>query len=330
VRASRLVTILLLLQSRGQMTAPELAEQLEVSVRTIYRDLEALSEAGVPVYGETGPSGGYRLVEGYQTRLTGLNPAEAEALILAGVPGPLGALGLGGALVGGQRKLEAALPDELRARATKARQRFHVDLAGWFQPQVVPPLLGPVAAAVWEERRLRIDYRPRDGQPGEREVDPLGLVIKAATWYLVAAAPTGLRTYRVSRIVAVEVLDERCRRPKGFDLEKFWAAELSEYEASLPSVTVEMRAAPETISTLRGLVDHRSLPSTDWEGQPDQGGWRRLSVTFERLDDVTAAALTLGDQAEILGPANLRSSVAEKVTGLARLYASAAPGAPGP
>jgi predicted DNA-binding transcriptional regulator YafY len=324
------VAILLLLQSRGQMTAPELAEELEVSVRTIYRDLEALSESGVPVYGETGPNGGYRLIEGYQTRLTGLDPAEAEALILAGVPGPLGALGLGSALVGGQRKLEAALPPELRARATKARQRFHVDLAGWFQPQVVPPLLGMVAAAVWEERRLRIDYRPRDGQPGEREVDPLGLVIKTATWYLVASAPAGLRTYRVSRVVGVVVLDEPCRRPKGFDLEKFWTTELSDYEANLPSVTVEVRAAPEAIGSLRGLVDQRSLPSTDWDGQPDQTGWRRLSLTFERLEEVTSAALSLGDQLEILGPADLRSSMAEKVAGLARLYAPASPGTPGP
>src|SRR5580700_8515242 len=176
MRASRLVAILLLLQSRGQMTAPDLSEQLEVSVRTIYRDLEALSAAGVPVYSETGPGGGYRLIEGYETHLTGLDPAEAEALLLAGLPGPLGALGLGSALVGGQRKLVAALPADLRTRATNAEQRFHVDLEGWFQPRVTPPLLGRVASAVWEDRRVRIDYRPPEGLPGEREIDPLGLV----------------------------------------------------------------------------------------------------------------------------------------------------------
>src|ERR1700728_2293131 len=292
MRASRLVAILLLLQSRGQMTAPDLAEQLGVSVRTIYRDLEALSASGVPVYAETGPGGGYRLIEGYETHLTGLEPAEAEALLLAGLPGPLGALGLGSALVGGQRKLVAALPAELRTRATKAQERFHVDLERWFQPRVTPPpLLGRVATAVWEDRRLRIDYRPQDGLPGEREIDPLGLVVKAATWYLVAAAPAGLRTYRVSRIVDLVILEQRCRRPKRFDLEKYWTSQLTELEASLPAFTVVLRAAPEAVSALRGLVDYRSLSTTDWDGEPDGGGWRRLSLTFERLEEAASAAL---------------------------------------
>jgi predicted DNA-binding transcriptional regulator YafY len=317
-----LVAILLLLQSRGQMTAPELAEQLEVSVRTIYRDLEALSASGVPVYAETGPRGGYRLIEGYETHLTGLEPAEAEALLLVGLPGPLGALGLGSALVGGQRKLVAALPAPLRTRATKAQERFHVDLEGWFQPRVTPPLLGRVATAVWEDRRLRIDYRPPEGLPGEREIDPLGLVVKAATWYLVAAAPAGLRTYRVSRIVDLVVLDQRCRRPKRFDLEKYWTSQVTELEASLPAVTVTLRAAPEAVSALRGLVDHRSVPTTDWDGEPDDGGWRRLSLTFERLEEAASAALDLGDRVEILAPAPLRASITERVAALARMYRS--------
>jgi predicted DNA-binding transcriptional regulator YafY len=176
MRASPLLAILLLLQSRGRMSAPQLSEELEVSVCTIYRDLEALSAAGVPVYAETGPKGGVHLIEGYQTRLTGLNAEEAEALLLAGVPGPLGDLGPGAAVIGGQRKLLAALPPGLRAHATRARERCHLDLGGWFQRQVVPPALGQAATAVWEDRRMAMSYEPDVGPPWTREVDPLGLV----------------------------------------------------------------------------------------------------------------------------------------------------------
>lgn len=320
MRASRLVAILLLLQSRGRMTAPQLAEELEVSVRTIYRDLEALGESGVPVYAEAGPQGGFSLVGGYQTRLTGLSPNEAEALLLAGVPGPLGELGLGAALVGGQRKMLAALPEDLRARATTARERFHVDLAGWFQHQAPPPLLGPVASAVWEERRIRIAYRRGAGAPERREVDPLGLVVKAATWYLVGARQADVRVYRVSRIADLHLIDGRCRRPEGFDLAGFWGEWLEEYEASLPTAAVEVRARPEAVPALRGLVDQRSVAATDWEGHPEEGGWLRLSLTFERLEEACTALLGLGERVEVLGPPELRSSLTRVAAGLSALY----------
>jgi predicted DNA-binding transcriptional regulator YafY len=321
MRASRLVAIVLLLQNRGRMTAPQLAAELEVSVRTIYRDLDALCTSGVPVYAETGPLGGYRLVEGYQTRLTGLSAAEAEALLLAGVPGPLGDLGLGAAVAGGQRKLLAALPEHLRAQAAKARERYHVDLAVWFRPPAVPPLLGQVAAAVWEDRRVAMGYEPDVGPPWTREVDPLGLVLKVSTWYLVGARPRGLRAYRVDRITSIEVLGQPCRRPEGFDLAGFWQHWLADFEARLPAVTVEVRARPEAIPRLRYLVDHRSLASTDWDGHAGEDGWRRLSLTFERLSEARAALLGLGDLVEVLGPAELRAGIAATARGLAEIYA---------
>ena len=188
VRASRLVSLLLLLQTRGHMTAPDLARELEVSVRTVYRDVEALSGAGVPVYSEAGRGGGFRLVEGYRTRLTGLSAREAEALLIGGTPGPVGELGLGTVFAAAQAKLLAALPKEVADRAFLVRQRFHLDSAGWFRPARVPPHLGAVATAVWEERRLEIVYRHPGSEEGARRVlDPLGLVLKAGVWYLVAA-----------------------------------------------------------------------------------------------------------------------------------------------
>jgi predicted DNA-binding transcriptional regulator YafY len=319
MRASRLVAIVLLLQNRGRMTAPQLAEELEVSVRTIYRDLDALSTSGVPVYAETGPQGGYRLVEGYQTTLTGLSAQEAEALLLAGVPGPLGDLGLGAAVTGGQRKLLAALPGHLRAQATKARERYHVDLSVWFRPPAVPPLLGRVAAAVWEDRRIAMGYEPDVGAPRTREVDPLGLVLKVSTWYLVGGRPHGLRTYRVDRITSIEVLRQPCRRPEGFDLAAFWRRWLADFEARLPAVTVEARVRPEAVARLRYLVDHRSVDSTDWDGAQEDG-WRRLSLTFERLSEARTALLGLGELVEVLGPAELRSGIAGTARRLAGLY----------
>jgi predicted DNA-binding transcriptional regulator YafY len=320
MRASRLVAIVLLLQNRGRMTAPQLAAELEVSVRTIYRDLGALCASGVPVYAETGPQGGYRLVEGYQTRLTGLSAAEAEALLLAGVPGPLGDLGLGAAVTGGQRKLLAALPEHLRAQAAKARERYHVDLAVWFRPPAVPPLLGQVAAAVWEDRRVVMGYEPDVGPPWTREVDPLGLVLKVSTWYLIGARPRGLRAYRVDRITSIEILSQPCRRPDGFDLAGFWQHWLADFEARLPAVTVEVRARPEAIPRLRYLVDHRSVGGTDWDGVHEDG-WRRLSLTFERLSEARAALLGLGDLVEVLGPEELRAGITATARRLAEIYA---------
>ncbi len=174
MRASRLVATVLLLQSRGLMSAPQLARELEVSVRTVYRDLDALASSGVPVYAEPGPHGGFRLVSGYQTTLTGLSDEEARALLLAGVPGPLGDLGLGAAVTGGQRKLLAALPGEMRGRAARATERYHVDLTAWFEERAAPPMLTGVAAAVWSGRGCRWATGPTWARSGSARLTRSG------------------------------------------------------------------------------------------------------------------------------------------------------------
>ena len=191
-----MVNVLLLLQTRSRMTAAELADELEVSVRTIYRDVEALAEAGVPIYAERGPHGGVRLVDGYRTRLTGMTADEAEAVFLSGLPGPAAELGLGTVVAAARLKVMAALPPELRVRAGRIAERFHLDAPGWFQTFEDLPHLEVLAGAVWQSHLVRILYRRGDrGGVVEREIEPLGLVLKGGIWYLVARAATNIRTY---------------------------------------------------------------------------------------------------------------------------------------
>src|SRR5436190_22564811 len=226
MRSSRLLSVLLLLQTRGRMTARELATELEVSLRTIYRDVDSLAEAGVPLYGDRGPTGGYQLIDGYRTRLTGLTTDEASSIFLAGVPGRAAELGLGPVLATAQLKLLAALPTELRSRAGRIRERFHLDAPGWFRSGEEAPHLAIVAQAVWNQRQLRMAYRRPEGI-AERVVEPLGVVLKSGVWYVVAAREGQPRTYRVSRIQTAELLDERFERPEDFDLADYWTESIA-------------------------------------------------------------------------------------------------------
>ena len=239
------------------MSAPELAEELEVSVRTIYRDCEALSAAGVPIYAEPGRGGGIRLVDGWRTRLTGLTGPEADALLLAGVPGAAAELGLGTVLAAAQLKVLAALPPELRSRASRVSERFHLDAPGWFRTADELPHLATVSEAVWEDRQLCMDY-DKQGEVSERIVHPLGLVLKAGVWYLIATHNGDPRTYRVSRIVGAELLPDRVVRPEGFDLAGHWDESSSQFQQSLLRYDVVARVRVTALGYLQRIVDPAS------------------------------------------------------------------------
>jgi predicted DNA-binding transcriptional regulator YafY len=322
MRASRLITVLLLLQTRGRMTAQQLADELEVSVRTVYRDVEELSASGIPVYADRGTHGGFQLVEGYRTRLTGLTPEEAEALFLSGYPGPAAQLGLGTVLAAAQLKVLAALPPELRSRAARLRQRFHLDAPGWFQEPDVTPHLQQIAEAVWADRRLGMRYRrgSDDGPVVERVVDPLGLVLKAGTWYLVARRDGGMRTYRVSRIDDLAMLD-RFERPDDFDLADYWDRSVAAYAGSLPQfvATLMIRGeGPERLAMAIGEAQARQALAD--AGGPDEAGWVTISIRLEDLWHAEANLLQLGADAQVVGPPELRDRVAAAARAMASLY----------
>ncbi len=320
MRASRLVALLLLLQARGGMTAAELADELEVSVRTIHRDVEALGAAGVPVYAERGPHGGIRLVDGYRTRLTGMTSDEAEALFLSGLPGPAAELGLGTVVASSRLKVLAALPTEMRGRATRLIERFHLDAAGWFRAGEPVPHLAAVAECVWEGKRLEIDY-DRGDRIVTRALDPLGLVLKAGTWYLVAAHDQGLRTYRISRIRGAAPLDERARRPDGFDLASCWAESIATYESQQPRIVVTVRFRRDASRRLEDLLDGATLASAVELGDPEPEAWRRLRVTMDWPHEVAGRLLAMGGALEVLEPAALRADLAALATEVAAMYA---------
>ena len=232
MRASRLLSILTTLQARGQVTAPELADACEVSVRTIYRDIDALAAAGIPVYAERGAEGGYRLLDGYRVRLNGLSQPEAEALFMTGLPGPAAALGLDAAMLAAQTKLMAALPANLRPNAGRMQERFHLDAPSWFGEAEQPKHLRAIASAVLREHLIEIRYQSWRAEK-RRRVAPLGLVLKGGSWYLAGSVDGSVRTYRAARVLDCNVLDERFVRPADFDLAAYWQAATIRLEAEM-------------------------------------------------------------------------------------------------
>ncbi|MFI9270824.1 helix-turn-helix transcriptional regulator [Kitasatospora sp. NPDC052896] len=324
MRADRLLALLLLLQNRGRLTAPELAAELEVSVRTVYRDVEALGAAGVPVISDRGPAGGYRLLDGYRTRLTGLTDAEAGSLFLAGAPGPARDLGFGAVLATAQLKLRAALPGELAERTQRIQDRFHLDASAWFREADPVPHLTRLARAVWDQRVLRTHYRRWRGEV-HRELRPLGLVLKSGIWYLVAqtARPDpeeNIHSYRVSRFLAVDVTAECFDRPPGFDLAAHWADSADRLTAALHQQTARLRLSPQGRRLLPaqfGAAGGRALATA---GPPDEEGWVEVDLPVESTAVAVGDLLRLGTEAEVLAPPELRAALAHTVTTLAARY----------
>jgi predicted DNA-binding transcriptional regulator YafY len=320
VRASRLVSLLLLLQSRGQLTASELGTELEVSERTIHRDVEALAAAGVPIYAERGPYGGIRLVDGYRTRLTGMTADEAEALFLAGVPGPAAELGLGTVVAAARLKVLAALPPELRTRASRLVERFHLDAVGWYQGSEPVPLLAAVSEAVWESQRVGIDYR-RD-RVVTRSIEPLGLVLKAGVWYVVALSEGQIRTFRVSRIDRIESTGERFERPQAFDLAGYWAESTAAFERETPRTDVVVRVRAERQGRLREIVGNRVMDDAQQLPDDEAPAWVRFRLALDWPDEIPGRLLALGPDLEIVEPTTLRTEIAALAGGVLGRYAT--------
>jgi predicted DNA-binding transcriptional regulator YafY len=323
MRAGRLLSIMLLLQTRGRMTAQELADELEVSVRTVYRDAESLSAAGVPLFADRGPTGGYQLLDGYRTRLTGLTPDEAESLFLAGVPGPAAELGLGTVLAAAQLKLMAALPQDMRSRAGRIRERFYLDAPGWFANVDQPQSLETVAEAVWNQRAIRVHYQRWNGEV-DRRLEPLGVVLKAGTWYLVAQtadATQNVHTYRVSRILKLETLDEQFERPADFDLSAYWQAWSERFESDLLRHEVRVRLSPTGREMLPYLFHPAATRAVQQQvAQPCEDGWTEVTIPVESLNHAYYELLQLGPDVEVLAPEELRERLAQAAEALVTMY----------
>ncbi|GGM28556.1 helix-turn-helix transcriptional regulator [Dactylosporangium sucinum] len=321
MRASRLLSTLLLLQTRGRLTAQQIADELEVSVRTVYRDIEALSASGVPVYADRGPAGGYQLVDGYRTSLTGLTTDEAAALFLTGSGATAAHLGLGPTLEAAQLKLLAAMPREQRSTAERIQERVHVDAPGWFRDPEAPPHLDTVAGAVWEQRRLRLRYTKWDNTEVDRTLEPLGLVLKGTAWYCVARGRERVNAYRVSRMDAVTALDERFERLPGFDLQRYWLEwsdrlQQTLYRSGFATVLVGPRAAG--MWWMLGPVAERALRET--AGEPDADGRVRVVLPLESFEHARIDLGRFGPDVEVLDPPELRALMRAQAAETLRRY----------
>ncbi len=327
MRADRLLSILLLLQSRGQMTGRELAERLEVSERTLHRDMDALSAAGVPVFALRGSRGGWQLEENWRTQVPGLDEAELRALLMA-QPRILGDRKLAAAAERALGKLMASLPVPLRARAESMRQRLYVDMTGWFGGAEDLSMLPIVQEAVARDRKLKIRYssrRSRFEHAGgdaenvtERIVDPLGLVAKGSTWYLVANTARGFRTFRVSRIQNALLLDTRCERPANFDLESHWRSATEDFLKNSPRFEATLYLHPDAARELKTW--RMTVQSAQNKHDPSRDGWVTLRVYFEDEQQAAFVALAFGAKLEVLAPDSFLTRIKHELMATAKQY----------
>jgi predicted DNA-binding transcriptional regulator YafY len=317
MRADRLLSILIRLQLRGRLTAQALADEFEVSIRTIYRDIDDLSASGVPVYADRGPGGGFRLLDGYRTRLTGLTAGEADTLLLAGLPGPAGDLGLAAPLATARLKLLAAISPAASERAARIGERLHLDPLDWYRRATPPAHLAAIAQAIWNERRLAIRYESWSATVN-RKVDPLGLVLKAGVWYLVARAGRDIRTYKIAKVLELRSLDESFAYPADFDLAAHWRRELKRFEAGLRKSEATLRVSPAAMTWLDRLG--ADTAEAVLQTQPDARGWRRATVPIESIDHAARLLLGFVDDIEVLAPSGLRRALAARARRVAALY----------
>ncbi|NUR99598.1 MAG: WYL domain-containing protein [Kribbellaceae bacterium] len=340
MRAERLLRLLLHLQTRGRTTVDQLSQALDVSPRTIQRDLEVLSLAGVPVYSIRGRGGGWALLDGYRTRLTGLTPSEVMSVFVGATAHVLADLGLDASSEQAVSKLVAALPENTRREAEYARQRVLIDHAGWDDRRETPRWLDLCRQAVWEERQLTITYgeppQPAPTTPGHTSansptptsptspaatssaagrgpfaVSPLGLVAKARTWYLVAARTDGrVRTYRLSRLTSAELTNDPFARPADFDLATYWAESQREFHASRPSYPIVLKVRDHAVR--RFCPIQPMIPAGD--------GWWILHTDLENPHEAQAAVLAQAGAAQALAPPELITLIHEAARQIAESH----------
>ncbi|QCX74393.1 HTH domain protein [Streptomyces sp. YIM 121038] len=321
--AGRLLSVLLLLQSRGRMSARGIADELGVSVRTAYRDLARLQDAGVPVYAEPGRAGGYQLLDGYRTRLTGMSEGEARALFFAGLPGPAADLGLGDEVAAARLKLLAALPEGPRAEAERTAAVFHVDAPSWYREAEETPYLPLFVDAVLTRRAVDVRYRRwRAPQEVRRRLRPYGLVLKSGVWYLVAAlTESRVATYRVTQVLDAVPADERFERPDGFDLGAYWAAYVEDFEQRRHTGTATVRLSPRGRRRLPDNAPPEVVRAVEATATPvGDDGWVEAVVPIESVEHARGELLRLGTDVEAVAPAALREAMAATVGALARTY----------
>ncbi|MFV1497899.1 WYL domain-containing protein [Phaeobacter sp. JH20_02] len=316
MKSSRLLSILLLLQTRGLMTAQQLADEFEVSLRTIHRDIDQLSYAGVPVFAERGRGGGYRLMDGYQTRLTGLDADEARSLLLAGLGSALDDLGLLKAASQTELKIMASLSGPARDQAVVVSERFLLDPQGWYRKKDTAPFVSEVASAVWNERRLSIEYESWKGVV-DRVVSPLAIVLKAGNWYLVALVETP-RVYKIANIRSIKVLDDTFSRPTTFDISAFWNSWIADFEHRLKSQSVALHVSSTGLRMLNEMGFAPQSPALI----PKRKGWFCVNVQMEVGVKAIRDVLSLGAEAEVHGPAAFREEVIAEARKVIDLYVS--------
>jgi predicted DNA-binding transcriptional regulator YafY len=327
MRASRLLSIQMLLQARGRMSARALADELQVSVRTLHRDVDQLSAAGVPIYAERGRTGGFALLDGWKTTLTGLTPAESQAVFLGGLAGPAAQLGLGEAVTSSQRKLLAALPGAWRQQAQTVSSRLHLDPIDWYREPEPVPHLNLLAEAVWTAKQAVIRYAGWQ-RTTTRTVGPLGLVLKAGSWYLVALQAAQPRTFRVSQVLSAELLDAPVDRPDPFDLARHWVDALKRFERGLFTGEATVLATPAGLQGLRQLgsavakavdraVDKAQAGAADTQRRD---GRLQLRLPIESHTHAGGQLLGLAPDVEVLAPEALRTHVVDRLRQALRRY----------
>jgi predicted DNA-binding transcriptional regulator YafY len=319
MRAARLLSIQMMLETRGQLSARELADALEVSVRTLHRDVDHLTAAGVPIVAKRGRAGGFRLLDGWNTRLTGLTPAEAQVVLLSGLAGPATQLGMGQPMQSAQLKLLTALPAAFRDEAKRMQARLHLDPVDWYKEPDPVPCLPIVVEAAWADRQLSFRYQSWT-TASTRKTSPLGLVLKAGTWYFVGHDGDKFRTYRVAGIMSAEVLPERAKRPKGFDLARHWESAVGEFERSLFVGTARVLATPLGLKKLREMNAPAARAVAAAAAPARAGGKVSVNVPIETIEMATAQLLALAPDVEVKEPATLRSSIRRRLRELALLY----------